>query len=806
VAAATWYLKAANNGHAGAQSVLGAIYESGTGVSQDFAAAAKWYAKAAAQGDAGAQRSLGDCYFSGRGVPPDAAAAVAWYTKAAELGDARAQVSLASCFHLGEGVAEEDAEAAATWYAKAAAQGDADALYTLGSWYASGKGVVQSAVNAAARFHAAAAQGHADAQFSLGECYASGFGVAKDLFAATKYYAKAAARGNADACFALGQCLLLGAGAEKNDADAAGWLEEAAVLGHAGAMYAIGLCYFIGKGVAEDKDAAAEWIQQGAVLGDTDAESWLGDPSAKDAAIALALAAASTKVKATAARLDSKGIINLGNTCYMAAGFQALAHVPMFRALIFSAYTENEGGVLAVIAAAAADGAGGVGGGKGGVATDGGVAAAAAAAAAAAVVGGGSAVGASAIIREAISSGPNFDAPDLLKASVVKAAALLAASTKLQALRSARGLLPANLAVAAPPPPPPPTPTPMPPLSPPPSPPPSPAPLQLLPPPPPPPASAALSPGRVVVLSKAVGAFPLLPPLAPAGKPQMTLAVMETLAALYGFGAAGECDVVEPWTLMRAVWSTIPDFRDRFGKQECVNEFFEQLLHRLIIEFKRSQPILPHIHSPLEHLFSGTLVQTAACAKCNKQSHTNQPFTGPVCINVPPSRMDVARSRTRGRFPTTVEDCLDEAFTSGGLDSYECATCGKQPGGVISRGLGALPLIFVLFVQRRRNAEDMYKVQTPVIPTLRGVNFSKWMAPTAPRRDAVYDLCSSVVHVGASSTVGHYIAYGLRRTADSAEQWLQFNDATVSLATPDQVVSPQDRSSASVLFFYQRRL
>jgi excisionase family DNA binding protein len=71
--------------------VLGAMYDNGRGVPQDFALAAKWYRRAADEGDPVAQTSLGFMYYSGRGVPQDDVLAHAWFNLAAAQGDATAR-------------------------------------------------------------------------------------------------------------------------------------------------------------------------------------------------------------------------------------------------------------------------------------------------------------------------------------------------------------------------------------------------------------------------------------------------------------------------------------------------------------------------------------------------------------------------------------------------------------------------------------------------------------------------------------------------------------------------------------------
>lgn len=56
-----------------------------------MAEAVKWYRKAAEQGDADAQYVLGHCYLNGDGVPQNIEETLKWYTKAAEQGNADAQ-------------------------------------------------------------------------------------------------------------------------------------------------------------------------------------------------------------------------------------------------------------------------------------------------------------------------------------------------------------------------------------------------------------------------------------------------------------------------------------------------------------------------------------------------------------------------------------------------------------------------------------------------------------------------------------------------------------------------------------------
>ena len=88
------YRKAAEQGDAKAQFILGGCYANGIGVTKDLAEAVKWWRKAAEQGDAKAQFMLGACYANGIGVTKDFAEAVKWYRKVTQQGHQKAKVKL----------------------------------------------------------------------------------------------------------------------------------------------------------------------------------------------------------------------------------------------------------------------------------------------------------------------------------------------------------------------------------------------------------------------------------------------------------------------------------------------------------------------------------------------------------------------------------------------------------------------------------------------------------------------------------------------------------------------------------------
>ena len=71
--------------------LIGFLYSKGYGVAQNYVEARKWVLKAAEQGHAGAQYSLGLFFYQGQGVAQDYVETRKWWLKAAEQGDAVAQ-------------------------------------------------------------------------------------------------------------------------------------------------------------------------------------------------------------------------------------------------------------------------------------------------------------------------------------------------------------------------------------------------------------------------------------------------------------------------------------------------------------------------------------------------------------------------------------------------------------------------------------------------------------------------------------------------------------------------------------------
>ena len=280
----------------------GIRYLYGRGVKKDPVEAVKWIRKAAEQGNANAQKMLGNCYLFGNGVKKDAATAQEWYRKAvkqyreaAAKGDVQAQFNLGLAYHVGNGVARDPAEAE-KWYLKAAEQGHKMAPKALQALRRSAQSA-PTAPTAPTAQPAQPAQTAPTAQPAdepgkeenvQGMRYFEGLDVRKDFGEAVKWFRKAAEKGNRFGQSNLAYCYESGQGVEKNLAEAAKWYRMAAEQGNADAQCALGRLYRNGEGVEKNPEEAVKWFRKSAEQGDKDGQSWLaacyenGEGVAKD--------------------------------------------------------------------------------------------------------------------------------------------------------------------------------------------------------------------------------------------------------------------------------------------------------------------------------------------------------------------------------------------------------------------------------------------------------------------------------------------------------------------------------------------
>lgn len=166
---------------------LAGMYFQGKGVLKDKEKGLKLLLRAANQGHAKAQSDLAVLYFQGKIVPKNEKKGVEFLRQAAAQGHAGAQYNLALIYHHGRGV-PKDMTKAIELYEKAASQGYAEALSNLGFMYLGGIGVQKNERKAAEFFSQAAEKGCFKAQYNLAWMYEKGQGINQDKDNALRLY------------------------------------------------------------------------------------------------------------------------------------------------------------------------------------------------------------------------------------------------------------------------------------------------------------------------------------------------------------------------------------------------------------------------------------------------------------------------------------------------------------------------------------------------------------------------------------------------------------------------------------------
>lgn len=253
--AADWYEKAAMQGNAEAQYLLGMLWLPssideflGTPLQRprDAAKAATWFEKAAKQKHVEAAYQLARLYAQGNGVAQNNVIAFQNYLIAAEQGDAQAQFDI--------GLMSYQGNAPIPWISVEGGFGydfkKAEALQTF----------VVDYVRAADWWRKAAAQGHAGAQNQLAHLYFEGKGVPKDPLQANEWWQKAADRGDGEAQNNLGISYLAGVSLPKDTSKAFEWFLKSAMQGEQAGQSNLAKRYGAGDGVDKDQILAYAWF------------------------------------------------------------------------------------------------------------------------------------------------------------------------------------------------------------------------------------------------------------------------------------------------------------------------------------------------------------------------------------------------------------------------------------------------------------------------------------------------------------------------------------------------------------------
>ena len=119
---------------------IGAMYDSGDYLEQDYTQAKDWYERAVYLGCSMAMTNIGNLYYHGHGVDQDYAKSLEWYEKAVYLGYSTAMSNIGNLYYYGHGV-DQDYAKSLEWYERAASLGSDFAMNEIGAMYFFGYGV-----------------------------------------------------------------------------------------------------------------------------------------------------------------------------------------------------------------------------------------------------------------------------------------------------------------------------------------------------------------------------------------------------------------------------------------------------------------------------------------------------------------------------------------------------------------------------------------------------------------------------------------------------------------------------------------
>ena len=277
------YEKSAAAGVPGGMNSLGFLYETGAGVAKDYNEARRWYEKAAAVGEPNAMRNLGNLYQNGNGVPQDKLAARQWYEKAAAAGDDKSKDILktldAAAAPVQPQAGPRPSASADPLMRDVVTDCDRLAAYPFDPQRATGvSGVVFGKIDivpALTACNEAMLQYPSVARFVL-QAGRVAF-QQKDYVLARQYLEKAVAMGSGSSLGGLGALYQFGFGVAQDYSEARRWYEKGVAAGEPGAMYRLGFLYETGGGVAKDYGEARRLYEKAAVAGEPNAMRNLGN-------------------------------------------------------------------------------------------------------------------------------------------------------------------------------------------------------------------------------------------------------------------------------------------------------------------------------------------------------------------------------------------------------------------------------------------------------------------------------------------------------------------------------------------------
>ncbi|RMD43389.1 hypothetical protein DV735_g1702, partial [Chaetothyriales sp. CBS 134920] len=171
-------------------------------------------------------------------------------------------------------------------------------------------------------------------------------------------------------------------------------------------------------------------------------------------------------------------------------------------------------------------------------------------------------------------------------------------------------------------------------------------------------------------------------------------------------------------------------------------------------------------------------------------------------VTLPDPELQAKRQQRANRRKNgiSLQDCLDESRKPEILseqNAWYCPRCKTHRRAEKTFELWKCPDILIMHLKRfssNRNFRD--KLDVRVDYPIQGLDMSSMIQDVEPGKSMYYDLIAVDNHYGGLGG-GHYTAFAKHPTAN---QWYEYNDASVSKRSPEAVVT-----AAAYLLFYRRR-
>ncbi|XP_056244273.1 ubiquitin carboxyl-terminal hydrolase 37-like [Seriola aureovittata] len=222
--------------------------------------------------------------------------------------------------------------------------------------------------------------------------------------------------------------------------------------------------------------------------------------------------------------------------------------------------------------------------------------------------------------------------------------------------------------------------------------------------------------------------------------------------------------------------------------QKDAHEFLTSVLHQIRSLGQELQVLAASngtIYScPVENNMVFKMLNTRKCKSCGTGSAREEDFTNLSLDMIPGG----------GTVHEMIEDYQKETQLE-----YLCK-CGGTVSGQQSSFIN-LPRVLVLHVKRFKYSPtyQLIKDHDPIV-------LSREVVVSSRKGGGCYSLVSTINHIGATATTGHYICDGVDPDVgqrDPTDRWFTYNDAMVTETSGASVCDHRQRSS--YILFYQRQ-